>query len=207
MTRSSCLILTILLSSACAKEPSEDRAKQPSEAAKDPAEPASTAKQLPEADTSRVSVSASASEAAGLPALAFSLDLGSSGMSGTSLEHNRYMTLSGPPGGPLMLLISPATVGADFSNLVGGDQVLDATLVDQEVELLGAKRRAVAWITGASMARTSWCALIVAPEGAAKGDPALVLELGVGHSGDDTVCATARDHHVLGPVVDSFRFE
>ena len=154
--------------------------------------------------SAKLQVTGAEAEAAGLPRLGFALTLTNSGMSGSRLEYGRYATLSGPPGGPLSLLISPASVGAAFADHVGGDQVLDARLVEQEVELLGAKRRAAAWITGEGLARTSWCAILVAPEGAGPGDPALLLELGVGQHGDDVSCSTAREHHVLKPVVDSF---
>lgn len=159
-------------------------------------------------EAGRLSVSAAAAEAAGLPPIGFSLDPGRSAMQGSMLGNGRYMTLSGPPGGPLILRISPTTVGEAFANIVGGDGVLDATLVEQEVQLLGDKQRAVAWVTGSSLARTSWCGILLAPnKAAAKGEPALLLELGVGHQGDTTSCATAREHHVLKSVVESFRFD
>lgn len=154
-----------------------------------------------------VTVSAAEAEAAGLPALGFSIDTSEAAMTGTALVRGRYLEMSGPPGGPLILRVSATKLGEDFANVVGGDDVLDATLVEEEVEMLGAKRRAAAWITGTSLARTSWCALIIAPEGAEPGDPALLLEFGVGYGGDETACATALQHGQLAPVIASFEFE
>lgn len=138
--------------------------------------------------------------------LPFSLELANSGMSGSRAGDGDYLTLSGPPGGPLMLRIYPATVGADINKLVAALRP-DAQLTDGTVNLLGADRPAVTWITGESMARTLWCGIIVAPPSAAAGQPALLLELGVGHQGDGGDCKRARDHHVLGPVLDSLTFE
>jgi hypothetical protein len=137
--------------------------------------------------------------------LPFSLELADSGMSGSRVGDGDYLTLSGPPGGPLMLRIYPATVGADVNKLVAGLRP-DAELQGGSVNLLGAERPAVTWITGESMARTLWCGVIVAPAGAAAGQPALLLELGVGHQGDGGDCKHVRDHHVLGPVLDSLSF-
>jgi hypothetical protein len=196
------LIIVSLLAVACVKEP-EEQAQQPSPTDAAPVTTEPTSNDEPPVDEpGRLSVTTAQAEAAGLAPLAFSLDVRDSGMSGNTFSDARYVTLSGPPGGPLMLMISPTTVGEEFyfSNIV-------ATEVEQEVELLGAKHRAVAWITGSSMARTSWCAILLAPKGAAHGDPALLLTLGVGHQGDQTTCATAREHHVLKAVVDSLRFD
>lgn len=105
-----------------------------------------------------------------------------------------------------MLRIYPATVGADVKKLVAGLRP-DAELLDDRVTLLGSERPAVAWITGESLARTLSCAVIVAPTSAAAGQPALLLELGVGHQGEGSECKIARDHHVLGSVIDSLVFE
>jgi hypothetical protein len=105
-----------------------------------------------------------------------------------------------------MLRVYPATVGADLNNLVTALRP-EATPQAGSVTLLGAERPAVSWINGESMARTLWCGVIVAPAGAAPGQPALLLELGVGHRGDGGDCKLARDHHVLGPVLDSLAFE
>lgn len=148
-------------------------------------------------------MSAKEAEAAGLPGLGFTLETTGSGMSGSQLSDGHYLVLSGPPGGPLMLSISPTTVGAALGDAVESGQ----TTVEQEVELLGAKHAALAWVSGESLARTSWCVFSVAAEGTAEGDPALLISLGVGHSGDEVSCETAMKHHVLGPVLASFTLE
>jgi hypothetical protein len=138
--------------------------------------------------------------------LPFTLELADSGMSGSRVGDGDYLTLSGPPGGPLMLRIYPATVGADLHELVAALRP-DAELLDGRVTLLGAERPAVAWVSGESMARTAWCGIIVAPVSAAAGQPALLLELGVGHQGDAVDCKIVSEHHVLGPVIASLTFE
>jgi hypothetical protein len=138
--------------------------------------------------------------------LPFALELAGSAMSGGRVGNGDYLTLSGPPGGPLTLQIYPATVGADVRKLVTSLRP-DAELIDGRVTLLGAERPAVAWVSGESLARTAWCAVIVAPPSASPGKPALLLELGVGHQGEGVDCKIAREHHVLGPVIDSLVFE
>jgi hypothetical protein len=141
--------------------------------------------------------------------LSFALELADSGMSGGRVGDGDYLTLSGPPGGPLMLRAYPATVGADVKQLVAALRGLPAgaELLDGHVTVLGAERPAVAWVTGESLARTLWCAVIVSRGDAAPGGPALLLELGVGHQGEGVDCKIAREHHVLGPVIDSLTFE
>jgi hypothetical protein len=207
MTRHSCLLLLACLTVACASE----RSDEPPRSAPVNEAPPSTKQTKPEAqppierpvavppvfEDSRVRVTDSP--------LPFALELGESGMSGHRGGNGDYLSLGGPPGGPLMLRIYPATVGADVGKLVGALQP-DAKLIDGTVTLRGAERPAVTWITGESNSRTLWCGVIVAPADAAAGQPALLLELGVGHQGEGTECKTARDHHVLGPVLDSLTF-
>lgn len=174
------------------QRPAEQRpAEQPDAPAKDP-EPVTQ---------ERVSITAEQAAAAGLPALGFSLETTGMGMSGSQLGNGEYLHLSGPPGGPLTLRVTPTTIGAAFAEVEG------AKLVEEQVELLGEQRRAAAWITGESLARTSWCAVIIGPPGAKSGDPALLLEVGVGHQGDALACATALDGPKLGSVVRSLKLE
>lgn len=224
MVRRTSSILALSLSLACAAEdgkrtePKADASPkvEPSvEVASEPpsepsVEPPSEPPSLREPEwvtVERITITAAEAKAAGLPAIGFSLDTTGTGMIGTRLDDRNYLHLSGPPGGPLMLIISPATIGAELADLVGGDRVLDARLVPEQVELLGAPRSAVAWITGASLARTSWCAVIVGRPEAAAGDPALLLEVGVGHQGDTVTCKTALEDHLLRPVIASLTLE
>ncbi len=136
--------------------------------------------------------------------LPFTLALGDSGMSGDRSGDGDYLTLSGPPGGPLMLRIFPTTVGADVEKLIVGLRP-EATPKPDRVTVLGVERPAVTWITGEGMSRTLWCGVIVAPADAVPGKPGLLLEFGVGR--DEGDCKAARDHHVLGPVLDTLAFD
>jgi hypothetical protein len=203
VTRSSCSVLLLAgLTLACASERGDP--KQPAAndkrttTADEPAPSKPRVGEPPVFDGTSVRVSDGP--------LPFSLEIADSGMSGSRVGEGDYLTLSGPPGGPLMLRIYPATVGADLKKLVAALRP-EAELQDGSVTLLGAERPTVSWISGESMARTLWCAVIVAPASAAPGQPALLLELGVGHQGEGADCKLARDHHVLGPVIDSLAFE
>lgn len=214
MTRLSCsLVLLACVTLACASERGDD----PKQPAADNGKPTTTTNARTTADDQPADDQPSkpvgeppSFEGTGVRVsdgpLPFSLELVNSGMSGSRAGDGDYLTLSGPPGGPLMLRIYPATVGADVKTLVAALRP-DAQLTDGNVNLLGADRPAVTWITGESMARTLWCGIIVAPATAAAGQPALLLELGVRHQGEGGDCQRVRDHHVLGPVLDSLTFE
>lgn len=143
--------------------------------------------------------------AAGLPALGFSVTLDGTGMTGAKLRDGDYLRVSGPPGGPLLLRIGPATVGAKLEQVISPEHLGDAKLVEERVEQRNVERRAAAWVRGESMARTSWCAMIVGPVDGKPDDPALVVELGVGYSGDAVACATAIDDPRMFPVMTTLR--
>ena len=208
MPRLVSLLVSISLVCACtaeapASQPAAEQptAKQPPTEQPTAVQPDAPAKDPEPVTKERVSITAEQAAAAGLPALGFSLETTGMGMSGSQLGNGEYLHLSGPPGGPLTLRIAPTTVDAAFAEVEG------AKLVEEQVELLGEQRRAAAWITGESLARTSWCAVIIGPPGAKSGDPALLLEVGVGHQGDALACATAIDDPNLGPVVRSLKLE
>lgn len=193
------------------REPNEPReaANAPSVAANAPSVAvhdgvATPPERNPRAAGNRWRITAGDAEAAGLPPLAFSFDLTDSGLSGDRLRDGDYVMLSGPPGGPLSLRIAAATVGADPAALVRHGA---STVTPQEVELLGARQRAVAWITGEGFTRTSWCGVVVAPPVAAEGAPALLVELGAGYSDDEVTCKTTVEHVVLGPIMKSLAFD
>lgn len=176
----------------------QDRLEPTADPEATPTEPA------PKTDRPRFVSTAEEAKAAGLAPLGFSLDLGDVGMSGNRFSGGEYASFSSPPGGTMMLIVMPATVGADPATLVHRE---GAEVTPQEVELLGAKRRAVAWISGEGRGRTSWCGIVVAPEGAAEGAPALLLELGVDHGGPEITCATTLDDEDLGAMAKSLRLE
>ncbi|GEM_PF-3092426 len=145
--------------------------------------------------------------AAGLPPLGFRLDIAASSMSGSKLGDGAYLRLSGPPGGPLSLALTPALLGAEFAELApqAGEGGVTST-----VELAGQPRRALGWVSGESQARTAWCLVLIARDGAQNEEPALALRLGVGigeSDGADKSCAIALEHTVLGPIVASFSID
>ena len=156
-------------------------------------------------DITNITITPDEAAAAGLPKIGISLDTTNSGMSGTKLGPGEYLHLSGPPGGPLILRIGRARSSSLFTNVVAADHLGDAKLVEEQVELLGAPRRAAAWVNGESLARTSWCAVILAAADAKQEDPAIVLEVGVGHSGDAVACKTALEDPNIKPVLASLK--
>lgn len=145
-----------------------------------------------------VQIDAASARAKGLPELAFSLDFRETSFTVMPFAEGSYLRASGPPGGPLFLVVSAITRDAEF----GPDDGASSSVVEQ-VELLGEQRRAVAWISGASHARTSHCSILVAPP---QGEQALLIELGVGHQRDEVTCKTALAHEQLAKVLASLRF-
>jgi hypothetical protein len=198
--------LALLGSFACSSEGS----KQPTDAAKQPETKQPETKRPEEAKPKElpehmggelVTITPELARAKGL-ALGFSLDFTDTAFSVSPFSNGGYVHASGPPGGPLVLRVSAATRNADLATIAGGGK-LETKPTPEEIDVLGAKRPALAWITGESLARTSWCAFVVAPE---TGDDALLFELGVGHSGEDITCKTALGHDELAKVVGSLRF-
>jgi len=230
MKRCSCLLVIAWLCSAC--DPGGSKGDAPSKAAPEATKAAPEATKAapgptkaahettaeakggaaavptepgPRAEGERWRTTLAEAKAAGLPPLAFSFTMPpAAGMIGSRFGNGDYVTLSGPPGGTLMLRITPATVGADPAGLVDRQ---GSTTVPQEVELLGAKQPAVAWVHGESMARTSWCGVILAPTGAIAGAPALLLELGIGHYEGEASCTPTIEDDALGVMAKSLVFE
>jgi hypothetical protein len=203
------LALGLLASFACSSESSSEASpKQPVE--KQPVEkPVADPSEKPVAELPEhisgqvVTITAALARSKGLPPLGFSLDFTDTAFTASPFLDGSYLVASGPPGGPLSLRVSPVARNAEFAGIVGGSE-LETKPKSEQIDLLGAKRPAVAWISGESMARTSWCAFIVAPQ---TGDDALLIELGVGHSQADITCKTALGHDELAKVIASLRFE
>ena len=173
--------------------------------------PAPAPKPAPELGSSEpqtdpaVHITASDAEAAGFPPLGFSLDTTDTGLSGSRFGAD-YLTLSGPPGGPLILRFAPASTGAELPSLLT-DMAGGASLVAESIELLGETRPAAAWITGESLARTSWCATVLSPPNSEPGAPALLLIAGVGHQTEATTCATALANPTIAAALASFAWD
>jgi hypothetical protein len=198
-------LVLVLAVPACMAERGDEAPRQP----KDPegqGEPASTpaTRETPMPSSEPVfdvvvQIDAASARAKGLPELAFSLDFRTTSLSVAPFAEGSYLRASGPPGGPLFLIVSAIARDAEF----GPGEGASSSVVEQ-VELLGAPRRAVAWISGASHARTSHCSILVAPP---QGEQALLIEIGVGHQRDEVTCKTALAHEQLAKVLASLRFE
>lgn len=187
-----------LAAPACMAERSDEASRQPHDEEPEPTrEVVVTPPSSDPVSNALVQIDAASARAKGLPELSFSLDFRDTAFTVMPYAEGSYLRASGPPGGPLTLVVSAITRDAEFGP---GDA---SSSVVEQVELLGEPRRAVAWISGSSHARTSHCSILVAP---ARGDHALLLELGVGHQGPDITCKTALAHAQLARVIASLRF-
>ncbi len=148
-----------------------------------------------------------------LPPLTLSVDLGKSALSGrTYADYRTYLRLSGPPGGPLAVLLLA------YGSRRHDDLMLEAIVrhelgkrmpapfvpgAAEKVRLAGATRLARTALTGKSLARTSWCAVMVQAGTQSHGVLAL---FGVGHQGPKPLpCAKILAHPQLKPVIASLQ--
>ncbi|MEW6277121.1 MAG: hypothetical protein AB1758_00760 [Candidatus Eremiobacterota bacterium] len=145
----------------------------------------------------------------GLPPLGFRLDTrGSNMLAATFPDPSCYLRMSGPPGGPLVFEVLPAsgdldaTLKARFSQ-AGYSPV--ETGPASSVKFAGQPRKTRGLVTGQSHARTRWCCIWLEPRG---DRPAAVVLLGVAagsgeaDSGTDLVA-----HRFLAPLVASFELD
>jgi hypothetical protein len=208
-------MVTLLLAACCRgtgtpppAEPNggETTATQPPEEAATPASDDSP---------TRVHITAAEAEEHGLTPFEFSIDTAGTPMSVTPFpESGSYLIVSGPPGGPEMLRFFSLTerldgaaalepiLRAKFSH-VGDDPFVLGT--PTEVTVDGSPRQALSFVTGQSMARTAWCAILVDSHlrGAV---PQLLVLAGVGSSGEPD-CATPLADEPLAKVLESLRQE
>jgi hypothetical protein len=178
------------------KEPVEAAVEKPVEPPVDP-----PIDPLPEHISGEVvTITAALAKSKKLPPLAFSLDFTGTGFSVSPFSNGGYLHASGPPGGPLSLQVSPVAGDAELWEVIQARHA-DAKLSMAPIDVLGAIRPAVGWITGEGFSRTSWCGFMIVSE---TSDDALLVELGVGHSDSDVLCETALGHVELAKVIASF---
>lgn len=199
-------VLALLVPLACSADRGGDEpSKQPIDAPK--SEPANDGpdEPLPSSMANQVvTISAAQARSKGLLPLGFSLDFTGTAFTVSPFVEGSYLYASGPPGGPLGLRVSPVARTAELTSAVErGRANLEVKVIAEPIEVLGSSRPAVTWISGESMARTSWCAFIVAPEAS---DDALLIELGVGHQGDAVTCKTALGHTELAKVIATLKW-
>jgi hypothetical protein len=119
----------------------------------------------PVPSASMVEVKADDAKAKGLPAIGVRVDPGTLSVLPFP-EPDKYLIASGPPGGPLLAIVwqtdradaIDAAVRAHFAQpwqqpLVVGES--------STIEIAGAKRAALAFMTGESLRKTAWCGVLV----------------------------------------------
>lgn len=150
----------------------------------------------------------------GLPAIGFSVDPAGTAMSASPFpEDGVYLTLSGPPGGPLLFQVfayrsnghDAAALDAQIKARFNQPHQQPLQLDEQgTLKLSGSDRAIRTFITGSMpMIRTRWCAaLIPAPSGHAEG---LFVVFGDAAPAVKTAeCAAIVAHPHLAPLVRSF---
>ena len=163
----------------------------------------------------RARITSADAEAHDLTPFDFSIDTAGTPMLATPFpDVGEYLAVSGPPGGPQNVRF--VSLGAR----VDGPAALEAVLrpifshvgddpfalgAPTEVTVGGSPRQALSFATGQSMARTSWCAILI--DSRLRGAvPQLLVLVGIGSS-DAPDCQVPLRDAQLGAVVGSLVLE
>ena len=165
-------------------------------------------------DADDFAITADEAKAAGLPAIGFKLSgLSGHGWTRFAADQNRYISLSGPPGGPLSFSITP------YSDTASGPQTLKQLFTEkvegrgglepvvdgkpEKVSVGGAEREAQAFRTGRSLATSNWCVVRIPAEGVEGAGLLMTLVLGTKEDREPT-CAHSLKSRALKPLAESF---
>jgi ADP-ribosylglycohydrolase len=151
-----------------------------------------------------IEVKADEAAAKNLAPIGFSIDPSGAGMVVSTFPRpEMYLHASGPPGGPLAFVVWAATAGgaealaravqARFGGpaLVVGDA--------STIELAGASRPALSFVTGSGISQTAWCGALVETSSGA-----MLVAFGAG-SVKPLTCAQVAAHPALSMLVRSFK--
>ncbi len=196
---------------AAASEPSEAPEPTPSEVrpAKGPSPQEAPNKSA--VTKGRAVIHAEDARAGGLPAVGFTVEWDTTpGFSPRMpLGGGMYLSLSGPPGGPLGMRVSSYTNGdADHATLeknISVPQQFGYTKgAPEQVSLAGASRPALAYLSGQAIAKVHGCAVLV-PARAGAREGLVVTFISSGHSVTQPNCATVLANPSLTKLVATFR--
>ena len=151
-----------------------------------------------------------------LPPIGFRVDTAGTAMLASKFpDDGLYLTMSGPPGGPLLVQVYgyagtahdvatlEAQIRANYDKPWFQPFTLDQTT---KLSLGGADRLARTFLTGKGHTRTRWCAALVpAPKGAAEGLVVVFGDAAGAETGAD--CAAIAAHAHLAPVLRSFQLD
>jgi hypothetical protein len=162
-------------------------------------------------------ITAAQASAVGLPAIGFKLSgLKGRGWTRFAADRARYISLSGPPGGPLSFSITPYSDGETgpptmeqlFKGAVAGHGGLDPIVKGkpEKVTVAGAEREAQAFRTGKSLATSNWCLVRIPSEKVEGAGLLMALTLGTKEDREPT-CAHSLKSKALAPLIESFQFE
>lgn len=157
-----------------------------------------------------ITIPASAATAHGLPAVGLQLDAPNPLMISQFPEEELYVSASGPPGGRLELEVwntgeragdVAAVRRAVAQRFTASSLVPKVWGPDELLDIAGARRPAVAFLSDRAMMQTGWCATLV-PH--AKGT--LLVVLGSGAPGATAIsCDKVVAHPALAALLRSFR--
>ncbi|MBW2278529.1 MAG: hypothetical protein JRF63_13630 [Deltaproteobacteria bacterium] len=168
-------------------------------------------------DADDFAITVDQAEAAGLPAIGFKLSgLKGHGWTRFAADRNRYISLSGPPGGPLSFSVTPysdtvsgpQTLKQLFTKAVEGHGGLDPVVEGEpeQVSVGGSEREAQAFRTGRSLATSNWCVVRIPAEGIEGAGLLMTLRLGTKEDRDPT-CGHSLKSRALKPLAESFELE
>jgi hypothetical protein len=154
----------------------------------------------------QVALTAAAAVAHGLSPVSIAVDTRESGMMVTEFPSKGfYLSLQGPPGGPLFFAVRDVTGSLrSLPEHVRAGESRDVVFGAEEVvDVAGQKRTAVLYFTGEKSAATVGCAVVVPV-----GDARLLLDFGAGGPrGSAKSCADVMSRRPFSRLLGSFRAE
>lgn len=161
----------------------------------------------------RAVVTAADARAKGLPPIGFSVEWPRPRLFlGSVLAHEgTYLTLSGPPGGPLGMSVR------GYTNADANHGILETVIVEhpprppvirgapETIDLAGAARPALAYIQGESLARSLTCLALVPSPGNKREGLVVRFYVAAGSAMSKAACKTVVERPSIAPLVASFR--
>jgi hypothetical protein len=195
-----------------AEKPEAEKPEAEKPAAEKPAPPT-----VAPSDSDDFAITADQAKAAGLPAIGFKLSgLKGHGWTRFAADANRYISLSGPPGGPLSFSVRPYTDTASgpqtleqlFNKAVEGRGGLEPMVVGEpeKVSVGGKEREAQAFRTGRSLATSNWCVVRIPAENIDGAGLVMTLVLGTVEDREPT-CDHSLKSRALKALAESFELE
>lgn len=164
-------------------------------------------------ENGRAVVTAVDARAKGLPAIGFTVTWSDAGLFQGNVFNGEgnYLTLSGPPGGPLGMAVwgytSLDATHATLEKVIAQHPPRPPVIrgAPESISLAGAERPALAYIQGESLARSVTCLVLVPAAGNKREGLIVTFYVAAGSALATASCKTVVEDRSIAPLVASFR--